>query len=266
MLNFNFLHRKDTMKTIFITGAGAGIGLATARRFAKEGWFVGGADCAQEALDALEEEIGTDHCSTHAMDVVDPASIQRALKEFANRTGGQLDVLHNNAGILRVGAFEEISLEDHQRIIEINVIGLLNVLHTAFPYLRDTRKSQVVNMSSASAIFGIPDFASYSGSKHAVRAMTEALSIEWERHDIRVCDLMPPFVNTGMVQSNNNSRLITRLGANLSAEDVAEEVWNLTRKPQLHRPISWSLRATSAIASATPPQLVRDIVKRLWKE
>lgn len=254
------------MRSIFITGAGAGIGLATARLFADKTWFVGAADRDAAALQALQQELGIERCSIHVADVVDAASVRKALADFAARCGGRINVLHNNAGILRVGAFEDIALAEHRRIIEVNVIGLLNVLHAAFPYLRGTPGAQVVNMSSASAVFGTPDFASYSASKHAVRAMTEALSIEWERHGIRVTDLMPPFVKTGMVQANQqNSRLFDRLGTNLAAEDVAGAVWQLVRKPRLHRPLTRQFQALWPVARAMPSGLTRQVIKRLWK-
>jgi NADP-dependent 3-hydroxy acid dehydrogenase YdfG len=255
------------MNTIFITGAGAGIGRATARLFAGKGWFVGASDRDAMALESLQQELGKKRCSVHVLDVLDVSSVQKALAEFTSLTGGSLQVLHNNAGILKVGAFERIALADHRRVIEVNVIGLLNVLHSAFPYLRDTPGAQVINMSSASAVFGTPDFVSYSGSKHAVRAITEGLSIEWEPHGIRVCDLMPPFVNTGMVQDNQeNSRLIARLGANLTPDAVAQEVWRLVRKPLLHRPITLPLRLVWPLTRSLPVAMTRGILKQLWKE
>lgn len=253
------------MNSIFITGAGAGIGEATARLFAAQGWFVGAADRDLPALQALQASLGAQRCSIHVMDVVDAASVRQALADFATHTGGRLRVLHNNAGILKVGPFETIGIDEHRRIVEVNVIGLLNVLHAAFPYLRDTPDAQVVNMSSASAAYGIPDFASYSASKHAVRAMTEALDIEWERHGIRVTDLMPPFVKTGMVKANENaSGIFSRLGINLSATDVAAEVWQLVQAPQLHRPVSRQFRAVWSVARAAPAGMTRAILKRIW--
>lgn len=255
------------LKNIFITGAGAGIGLATARIFASKGWYVGAADRNAEALQALRQELGHDRCSIHVMDVTDVASVQQALADFTLHTDGTLQVLHNNAGILKVGAFTKVSLAEHRQVIDVNVNGLLNVLHCAFPYLRATPQAQVINMSSASAIFGIPDFVSYSGSKHAVRAITEALSIEWQPHDILVGDLMPPFVNTGMVQENQEkSRIISRLGANLSPEKVAQEVWNCVQKPSLHKPITLPLRAVWPLVRAAPSTATRAILKHMWKK
>ena len=252
---------------IFITGAAAGIGRETARLFAAKGWFVGAADRDEAALASLESELGDDRCSTHIVDVVDETSVRQGLADFASRTGGRLRLLHNNAGILKVGPFEKINLAAHRAVVEVNVIGLMRVLHGAFPYLKATPGAQVVNMSSASAAYGIPDFASYSASKHAVRAMTEALDIEWEPHDIRVCDLMPPFVNTGMVQQNEQgSRLFERLGVNLTTAGVAAQVWAQVEQPRLHRPVSMQFRALWPIAKSAPTSLTRRVLRKLWRQ
>ncbi|MBJ7275923.1 SDR family oxidoreductase [Marinobacter salarius] len=252
---------------IFITGAAAGIGQETARLFASKGWFVGAADRDEAALASLESELGDERCSTHIMDVVDETSVRQGLADFASRTGGRLRLLHNNAGILKVGPFEKINLAAHRAVVEVNVIGLMTVLHGAFPYLKATPGAQVVNMSSASAAYGIPDFASYSASKHAVRAMTEALDIEWEPHDIRVCDLMPPFVNTGMVQQNEQgSRLFERLGVNLTPGVVAAQVWAQVEQPRLHRPVSMQFRALWPIAKSAPTSVTRRVLRKLWRQ
>jgi len=252
------------MDSIFITGGAAGIGRETARLFAGKGWFVGIADRDEAALRELHAELGSANASMHLVDVTDMASVGAALAGFTARTQGELKVLHNNAGILRIGAFEEIAPEEHRRIVDINVTGAINALHAAFPYLRRTPGALVINMSSASATYGIPEFASYSASKHAVRALTEALDIEWARYGIRVCDLMPPFVNTSMVQSQTHrSGIIEKLGVNIGPADVAKEVWALVQSPQLHRPMTAQFRAVWPLARAMPAGVTRAILKKL---
>ena len=250
--------------SIFITGAGSGIGRDTARLFARKGWFVGAADRDEKALATLGGELAEGRFSTHVMDVTDEASVVAALEAFAGHTGGQLSVLHNNAGVLQVGRFEELPMAAHRSVVEVNVIGMMAVLHAAFPYLKSTPGALVINMSSASAAYGIPDFASYSASKHAVRAMTEALDIEWEGYDIRVSDLMPPFVSTGMVQANAGaSRLFDALGVNLGPDQVAEQVWAQSQHPKLHRPLSAQFRALWPVARSAPVALTRSVLKKL---
>lgn len=252
------------MRTIFITGAAAGIGRATAELFASRGWFVGLGDRDEAAIAALAVHLGASRASAHPLDVTDHASVRDALDSFVASQGGHLHVLHNNAGVLRAGAFESLSPADHRLVVDVNVTGLIHVLHAAFPHLKRTPGSQVVNMSSISAMYGVPDFATYSATKHAVRALTEALDIEWAKHDIKVTDLMPPFVNTGMVRDNAGaSRIIDRLGVNLEATDIAAEVWSLVQDPELHRPVTRRFRAIWPLARGLPQGVSRGLLKLL---
>jgi short-subunit dehydrogenase len=174
-------------------------------------------------------------------------------------------VLFNCAGILRTGAFEKISPGQHKSIIDINVTGLINVTHAAFRFLRVTPDAMVISMSSASAVYGVPDFASYSASKFAVRGLTEALNIEWQKHDIRVLDIMPPFVKTAMV-AQNHSPIMDRLGVDLNANDIAEAVWEAAQKgnaSSVHRPVGLQFRATMLAAKLTPAVFTRSLMRFL---
>lgn len=95
--------------------------------------------------------------------------------------------------------------------------------------------------------------------------MTEALDIEWEGYDIRACDLMPPFVNTGMVEANlAASGMFSAMGVHLTAEDVAKDVWKLARGSGLHRPITRKMRSLWAVSGTLPALATRRIMKRLW--
>ena len=87
-------------KSIFITGAASGMGLETARLFAKNGWFIGICDVNKQGLESLESEIGAENCHTSVLDVSDRAAYQKVLKAFGEKTKGKLDVLYNNAGII----------------------------------------------------------------------------------------------------------------------------------------------------------------------
>ncbi|SIQ42216.1 SDR family oxidoreductase [Aquipseudomonas alcaligenes] len=244
------------MNTILITGAASGIGAATARLFHARGWAVGLLDIDQPALAALAAELGG---AWHAaLDVADADAVHAALEQFCRREGGRLRVLFNSAGVLRFGYFEEITLEEHARILQINVLGLLHVTHAAFPYLKGTPGAQVINMGSASGLYGTPHMVSYSASKFAVRGLTEALELEWRRHGIRVGDLMPPFVATPMVDSQRfTPPALRRLGVNLRAEDIALAVWRQVERPRVHRPIHWLFRLMYAAGQVSPPSVSR---------
>lgn len=210
-------------KAIFITGAAAGIGAATAQFFLQQGWRVGMYDIDVSALQAVAARYPQDQCLTGWLDVTEPAAWQEALAGFF-AWAGRLDVLLNNAGILYSGPFEQTPLAQHAKTFAVNVQGMINGCHSALPYLQQTQGACVINLSSASAIYGQADLASYSASKFAVRGLTEALSTEWHKYGIRVLDIMPLFVQTGMVK-DMNSPAIKRLGVNLTASDVARTVY-----------------------------------------
>ena len=221
------------MSNILISGAASGIGAATARLFHTRGWRVGLLDVDEKALVA---ELGG---AWHApLDVVEAAAVKAALGDFCALSGGQLRLLFNGAGILRTGAFADIELEQHTRQVQINVLGVLNLCHAAYPYLKVTSAAQVINMGSASALYGVPQLASYSASKFVVRGLTEALELEWREYGIRVGDLMPPFVDTPMVRSQaKRPPVIRRLGVRLEAEQIAEAAWKQAHGSTVHRPV-----------------------------
>ncbi|HEX4914071.1 MAG TPA: SDR family oxidoreductase [Vicinamibacterales bacterium] len=214
-----------TSPAIFITGAAAGIGRATAELFASRGWRVGLYDVDHEAIERLRVELGASTVSGR-LDVTDISAVGHALEDFVAFSGGRLDVMFNNAGILSVGEFETIGVARHHAIVEVNIKGVINGCHAALPHLQRTPGSRVISMSSASAIYGAPAYASYSASKFAVKGLSEALDIEWQRHGIRVMDVLPLFVNTAMVTAIEQPTSVARLGVHLQPRDIAQTVWD----------------------------------------
>lgn len=255
----------STPPTIFITGATAGIGKATALLFANKGWRVGIAARNAEKLQALAAELGPDNCSWYVADVADAAQIRTALHQFAEQHGGQLNVLVNNAGVLYAGDFENIPLEQQHAIVDINIKGVINGCHGAFDLLKATPGAHVINMSSASAMYGSPTLATYSASKFAVRALTEALNVEWARHDIAVTDIMPPFVDTDMIDSPVRTKVkaISLLGVQLSADDVAKRVWQAVATRPLHDRVTTPFRMLALLQKHAPDAVQRRFVKFL---
>lgn len=223
-------------KAILITGAGAGIGAATARHFAAQGWIVGLYDRDENAVRALANELGAP-ARAGLLDVTDAAQWQQVLQDWQQQVG-RLDVLFNNAGILYSGPFESISAEQHARTFEVNVMGLIHGCLNALPLLKATSGSRVINMSSASAIYGQINLSSYSASKFAVRALTEALDGEWAAHGIKVMDVMPLFVQTNMLQGMKN-KSVDRLGVKITPEDIAHIVWRAANDHQRLSPLHW---------------------------
>src|SRR6201994_2695992 len=258
-------------KSVFIAGAAAGIGRATALTFAKNGYTVGGYDIDEVGLKSLADEIddlgGT--AITGHLDVTDSTEMAQRVGEFAETAGGRLDVMINNAGILLAGHFEDIDVARHLKEIDINTKGVVNGLHAALPYLRDTPNSVVVNLASASAIYGQAELANYSATKFFIRGITEALDIEWHRYGIRVIAMWPLYVQTAMTD-NIKTGTTESLGINLTAQDVADAIAAAVEPSWLRRalpqgPFSVGARTkVSAVASRfSPAWLQRLVNKRL---
>lgn len=225
---------------IFITGAAAGIGLATAELFASRGWLVGLYDLDEAGVMALRQRLGADQAVAGKLDTTDVEGYKQALESFWQAAGGRLDVLFNNAGIAAVDDFEKLSLQRHHQVVDVNLKGMINGCYLALPYLRQTPGARVISMCSASAIYGAPSFAVYSATKFAVRGLTEALNVEWQRHGVLVMDLMPLFVNTPMVSHfETEARSLKRLGTHLTALDIANVVWKAAHRPHRFAPVHW---------------------------
>lgn len=194
------MKKSQDQKCIFITGAASGIGLATARLFAERGWYVGCYDVNQAGLDSLEQELGSQNCTTRMLDVGDRADYTAALAEFSEDTGGKLDLLFNNAGIGGAGFFVEKSFEELMAVINVNFIGVINGISLAIDMLKATPNSLCFSTASSTAIFGMPGTAVYGATKQAVRGLTESLSIEFDEIGVRVADVLPGLIDTGIIK------------------------------------------------------------------
>lgn len=250
---------------VLISGAATGIGRAAARLFCKRGWFVGLGDIDQAGLAALAGELGTQNTLAMQLDVTRPDDWSAALADFHGYTG-RLDVLVNNAGILISGPFESSPLGRHHAVVDVNLKGLLNGCYLARPYLAAMPGARVINLSSTAAIYGQASLATYSTTKFAVRGLTEALNIEWQDDGIRVMDIMPLFVQTGMVK-DMDARSIERLGARLTAEDVAQTIWTAATYRggfgKVHWPVGLMATWLFRLTSLAPDRLSRFIVRRI---
>jgi len=189
-------------KTAFITGAASGIGRATAELFAAKGWWVGAADRNTAGLEELCDALGKDSCRPWRLDVTDRAAWDAVVGELAEQTGGQLDLLFNNAGVAAAGFFEEIPIEESLKIIDVNLIGVINGIYAALPLLKATPNSLCFTTSSSAATYGAPSLAVYTATKFAVKGLTEALAVELSRCDVRVADVLPGVIDTPILSDS----------------------------------------------------------------
>jgi meso-butanediol dehydrogenase/(S,S)-butanediol dehydrogenase/diacetyl reductase len=191
--------RRFEGKTVVVTGAGSGIGAATARRFAEEGANVVLGGRRREKLETAAE--GMDQAKTllRETDVLRQADVE-ALIAAAAETFGRVDVLVNNAGTATFAPFLEGSVEEWHRIFAVNVDGVFFGCRAAIPHLLKTGGS-IVNVSSVSGTGGDWNMSFYNASKAAVTNLTRALALELGAKGVRVNAVNPTLTATDMAES-----------------------------------------------------------------
>jgi NADP-dependent 3-hydroxy acid dehydrogenase YdfG len=251
-----------SLKTVFITGAGSGIGATAARMYAKNGWFVGLYDLNVESVEALSTELGENSCFGF-VNVTDRDAVDAAFSEFSEKTGGRLDVMLNNAGLFQDKPFVEADEKFIDLMMHVNMDGLVNCSRAAYPLLKQTPDSHLVNMGSASSIYGVPHNGIYSATKFFVHGLTEALRIEWEVDDITVNVVMPSYVATPMTQGVKLSH--DKSGKLLTADQIAEAIWQASTTKGMYWILPFASRVQQFIVKLTPLALLPGLSKKLLK-
>lgn len=183
--------------TILITGASSGIGKATAIHFAKRGFQVFASGRSQAELGVLHQH----GIITYPMDVTVPNDVIRVRNEIDRWTHGHgLDVLVNCAGYAVGGAVEQVNDADLRMQFEVNALGLMSVTRAFLPAMRRRGNGRIINIGSLAGRFGFPLTGTYSATKHAVRALTDALRIEVGVFGIGVTLVEPGPVRTPFVE------------------------------------------------------------------
>jgi meso-butanediol dehydrogenase/(S,S)-butanediol dehydrogenase/diacetyl reductase len=182
-------------KVAIVTGAGAGIGEATAHLFATEGARVVCNSISESASHVVNEIIQNKGKATFVQGDVSDVDSAKRIVEAATDTYGQLDILVNNAGIVLPGRVDEMSLEEWDRTMAVNVRGVYLLSKYAVPYLRNTR-GVIVNTSSVLALKGVKNRAAYSASKGAVLSLTKAMAADYMEDGIRVNCICPGTTDT----------------------------------------------------------------------
>ncbi|SFD67858.1 3-oxoacyl-[acyl-carrier protein] reductase [Lentibacillus persicus] len=191
-------------KIAYITGAGSGIGRATALELAREGVHVGLLARTESKLKTVKEEVEAQgvKASYVVCDIADMANVNNAI-DYLKRELGNADILLNNAGIGLHGDFLEIDPDDWKHTLEVNVFGTYHVTRAVLPQMIEKNQGDIMNISSSNGLKGTAGSTSYSASKFAVQGMTEALMQEVRPHNIRVSTLNPSMVGTEMIFGDN---------------------------------------------------------------
>ncbi len=177
-------------RTAIVTGAAAGIGLATVGRLLEEGVRVAAVDVDERAL----AELAVD---TWVADLRDPAAIAATVAAIADRFGG-IDILVNNAGVAVPGSVESLDLAGWDRLMEVNLRGAWLMLKHSVPFLRRAGNGAVVNVSSLQGLLGFSGWSGYATTKAALIGMTRQAAVEYAADGIRVNAVAPATIATPM--------------------------------------------------------------------
>lgn len=181
-----------------VTGAGGGLGAATARLLSLNGWSVIAADLRSDTLDRVADRHGVIACET---DVTDMDSVDRLAEAASDANGGRIDAVVNFAGVLEIGSMAEMDEQTLRRVIEVNVFGTYRVNKALFDQVVAAR-GRVVNISSETGWqSGGPFNGAYAMSKHAIEAYSDSLRREAVLVGVRVVKVQPGPFRTSMVES-----------------------------------------------------------------
>jgi short-subunit dehydrogenase len=232
---------------ILITGASSGIGAATARRFAGAGYRVVLAARRLERLQALAEELRLS--AAQVLPVAADMSKLEQIQELVRITlvtYGRIDILFNNAGFGCLDWLEQLEPEHGvQELIQVNLTGLVWMAQAVLPAMFEQRSGHIINMSSVAGLVAPPTYTVYSATKFGVRGFTEALRREVRLFGIHVSGIYPGVVVTefaGHAGFYSKTGIKSPGWLTLSADQVAEAVWRLSRRPRRMMVIPWMYR------------------------
>jgi NAD(P)-dependent dehydrogenase (short-subunit alcohol dehydrogenase family) len=188
-------------KICLITGAGSGIGRASAVRFAEEGAVVAVVDRdergGRETVETIASRGG--RATFYACDVTDAGQVQRTVEAIIAQHG-RIDVLFNNAGISGVGRLHEIEPDAWERVVQVNITGVFLPCKYVLPYMMERKSGSIINMSSCAAEIGLARRALYAATKGAVLALTKSMQVDYAPYGIRVNALLPGTILTPFVE------------------------------------------------------------------
>jgi NAD(P)-dependent dehydrogenase (short-subunit alcohol dehydrogenase family) len=261
-------------KSIFVTGAGSGIGRATAQLFAERGWFVGLFDVNAEGLEETAASLPEGQRISMTFDVRDRSGWARAVEAFGQATNRRMHVLFNNAGVGKGGWIEEMSDDDIDLVLDVNLKGVINGVNAALPLLRETPGARIVNTASVAGVFGAPKLAVYCATKFGVRGLTEALDVEFSRYGVRVVSLMPWFIDTAILDGHSagggNRRIRDQLVENKTpiypVRMAAERAWDAAHGSGIHYMVGKEAERARFFARFFPDAMRNQIKKTMGED
>jgi len=230
-------------KLVIITGASSGFGLASAKKFAVNGWLVVAAARRENKLLELQQEIGEEHCKIHPLDVTREESIARFV-EFISSLNSSIDVLVNNAGLaLGLSPAHQADLADWQTMIDTNITGLASMTRAILPLMVEQKTGHIVNLGSIAGTYPYPGANVYGATKAFVEQFSLNLRADLGGTGIRVTNIEPGLAHTEFseVRFHGNKEKADQIydGVEpLIGEDIAESIYwcaNLPKHVNINR-------------------------------
>ncbi|AEF34370.1 MAG: SDR family oxidoreductase [Mycolicibacter algericus] len=246
-------------KTIAITGAARGIGLATATALLRRGARVVIGDRDTHALNEAVKQLGAGSPVTgHPLDVTDRESFSMFLDKARADGDGRIDVLINNAGVMPVGPFLEQTPETFRSATEVNFYGVLNGCQLVLPEMVKRRSGHIINIASMAGIVAVPGQVLYAGTKFAVVGLTTAMADEFAPQGVAVSAVLPTFTNTELISGTTPSAAQKPV----EPQDVAAAVVKVLDKPKTLVSVPSFGRRTAILATLLPDRGRRWLNKK----
>jgi len=249
-------------KVVVITGAGSGIGKASAEAFASEGADVVIADIHEGRLQEVSSGIIArgGRALIKKVDVADRTQVE-GLASFAIKEKGRVDILFNNAGVAIGGSFENTSIEEWEWIFSINFWGVLYGIKAFLPHMIERKYGHIVNTSSLAGLCSMPGMSAYSSTKFAVAGLGEALRAEVRKYGIGVSTICPGVINTRVVE---DGRMHLREGARANRQTVVDFYRNFGWPPErVAKAVLSAVRHNRSVVPVGPESWVQWFSKRL---
>ena len=244
-------------KVVAITGGARGIGKATAKALIGRGAKIAIGDLDRELAEQTAGELGSDTLALE-LDVTRRESFEGFLDQVEERLGS-LDVLINNAGIMPLGQFVEEDDLTAQRMVDINVHGVLFGMKEILPRFQDRGRGHLVNVASSAGKGGFPGGATYCGTKHFVVGLSEAVRGELRDTSIEVSCVMPGIVNTELAQGLHQARGVK----NINPQDVANAIVETLKNPRFDVYVPKSIGPITQFMSILPRRGREAVVRAL---
>jgi NADP-dependent 3-hydroxy acid dehydrogenase YdfG len=259
-------------KTVIVTGAGSGIGRATALGFAQAGARIAACDVDQSRLDGLAAELGARALIVRKVDVADRAQMS-AFADAVHAVVPAADVVVNNAGVAVSGTFLETSLDDWDWLLGINLRGIVHGCHFFARPMVERRTGHLINLSSILGIYPSPNLTAYVASKFAVLGFSQSLRAELAPHHVGVTAICPGMINTAIVADGRMSgelggrkaKVVEAFKKGASPDRVADAILDAVRTNPAVRTVgrdAWAIHQLTKLAPQAMQRLGSTLQRR----